>query len=392
MDGIIGLGHFCETHGPCVILSTQRYAEEPQQKPHSLIVPWCEACQSLQVDQAFLSRDSKQCYVTTRTPLLQADAFLLRQATVRSLSCELEGTRYFGDNERGHVYTQPFNVHDTLARGFQRKYCILVLMKDKLTLLNSWSMMSKQIDDIITYITSCSEVVNQREQVEKSQKSQRQAEGSPSCVLRSLTHLTKPGIYAHLHLWFTWILGCPLAVEVPRKPATMKVPSASLLLRILYQDMGGEVFSKTLMYFLHGYRIECDDHSVIDAFKSIFPQDSSFLNRQSINHCLLVKNDTWDIEYKVALTNPVKSKLQKDLESLLGDKRVTENTVILQISALVMTWIHNANVLLACPQADIHLLNSMNILKNDVALMAFIMSAHPRCEQVVANINNAFHK
>lgn len=89
MDGILALGHFCETHGPCVILCTQRCETEPQQMPHSRTVPWCEACQSIDVEQALVSKDDKTCYVTTRTPLKQDLAFLLKQATVRSLSCEV---------------------------------------------------------------------------------------------------------------------------------------------------------------------------------------------------------------------------------------------------------------------------------------------------------------
>lgn len=139
------MGHFCETHGPCVVLCTQKYSSEPVQGPHSLTVPWCEACQSLQLDQALISREEDCCYVTTRTPTQQDLAFLLKHATVRSLSCEQDGTLYFGDNERGHVLSHSFTVHDSLARGFQRKYTILILMRDKIHLLNQWPLLIKQI-------------------------------------------------------------------------------------------------------------------------------------------------------------------------------------------------------------------------------------------------------
>lgn len=94
MDGIVGLGHFCETHGPCVILSTQRCEEEPQQFPHSLKVPVCESCQSIELRQAMVCKNNGTCYVTTRTPLQQHLAFLLRQAVVRSLSCEVNLPTY----------------------------------------------------------------------------------------------------------------------------------------------------------------------------------------------------------------------------------------------------------------------------------------------------------
>lgn len=89
MDAIIALGHFCETHGPCSILCTQKFQETPTQGPHCLTVPWCEACQSVGLRQAFQSVDRDCCYVSTRTALQQELAFLLKQATVRSLSCEV---------------------------------------------------------------------------------------------------------------------------------------------------------------------------------------------------------------------------------------------------------------------------------------------------------------
>lgn len=44
---------------------------------------------------------------------------------------------YFGDNERGHVLSHTFTVQDSLARGFHRKYSILILMKDKVNLQTS---------------------------------------------------------------------------------------------------------------------------------------------------------------------------------------------------------------------------------------------------------------
>jgi folliculin len=41
---------------------------------------------------------------------------------------------YFGDNERGHVLSHTFALQDSLARGFHRKYSILILMRDKVVI------------------------------------------------------------------------------------------------------------------------------------------------------------------------------------------------------------------------------------------------------------------
>lgn len=91
MNGILALGHFCETHGPSVIICTQSLAElHTQQPPHILTVPWCEACKSVELNHAYISKyNESSTYVTVRTALKQEIAFLLKQACVRSLSCEV---------------------------------------------------------------------------------------------------------------------------------------------------------------------------------------------------------------------------------------------------------------------------------------------------------------
>lgn len=90
MNGVLALGHFCDSHGPCVMLCTQAINKKyPSQPPHSLTVPWCNACKSMEVNEAFISHNGNCTYVTTRTALKQDMAFLLKQACVRSLSCEV---------------------------------------------------------------------------------------------------------------------------------------------------------------------------------------------------------------------------------------------------------------------------------------------------------------
>ena len=49
-----------------------------------------------------------------------------------------EGPIFFGDKNRGHVLSHTFFVKDSQARGFQRWYSIIVVMMDKIYLLNSW--------------------------------------------------------------------------------------------------------------------------------------------------------------------------------------------------------------------------------------------------------------
>ena len=63
-----------------------------------------------------------------------------------------EGPIFFGDDHNGHVFSHTFFVKDSLSRGERRWYSIIVVMMDKIYLLNSWPFLvtyiRKVIDDI----------------------------------------------------------------------------------------------------------------------------------------------------------------------------------------------------------------------------------------------------
>ncbi|XP_050301591.1 folliculin [Anthonomus grandis grandis] len=243
MDGIVALGHFCETHGPCIILSTQRSQDgPPKQQIHNHTIPICDSCMSVDATQVLVSKDENASYVTTRLPLQQELAFLLKQAVVRTLSCEETnqegGIMYFGDNERGHVISHCFTIQDSLARGFQRKYCILVLTRDKIHLLNCWPFITKHLKQISTDLQEKSVKINNAEQTHRPQRAVRQAQGSPISTGRSLGQLTgEPAVFAHIHLWFTWILSAETVVEKPCKIPELPVDHLKLNLRKVYKTL-----------------------------------------------------------------------------------------------------------------------------------------------------------
>lgn len=88
MEVTIALGHFCDTHGPCVILCTDRVSEIPR-KVLPLNVPICEACQSLELNTIYSCKDNESYYVSSRTSLTKNVAHLLKDAVLRSLSVEV---------------------------------------------------------------------------------------------------------------------------------------------------------------------------------------------------------------------------------------------------------------------------------------------------------------
>lgn len=46
------------------------------------------------------------------------------------------GFVFFGDSTRGHVLSHAFEIQDESARGQRKLYSVIILMKDKMFLLN----------------------------------------------------------------------------------------------------------------------------------------------------------------------------------------------------------------------------------------------------------------
>ncbi|GAB6031058.1 hypothetical protein CHUAL_007870 [Chamberlinius hualienensis] len=277
MNAIIALCHFCETHGPSVMFCTQSFhdSDDPQSvfedksKQHQQIkknyygkpeiyqrsqsvnpstssngcvdsekgkdcasddnptsVESCEACKLIPPGlSGYISNDheAKVSYISSHNPFHPEIFSIVRQACVRSLSCEVcpgrEGPIFFGDQQRGHVYSHTFFVKDSHSRGFQRWYSIIVVMMDKIFLLNSWPFLTKHIRTIIDELQEKANKVYETEQAECPQRvvrlnnwtgvapgNFRRPRGS-SKTMRSLKELTNDkDVFANLHLWFTWIL------------------------------------------------------------------------------------------------------------------------------------------------------------------------------------------
>lgn len=89
MEVTIALGHFCDTHGPCVILCTDRVSEIPENVVPSLNVPICDACQSLDLKTVYSCKDDTSYYISTRTAITKNMANILKDAVLRSLSVEV---------------------------------------------------------------------------------------------------------------------------------------------------------------------------------------------------------------------------------------------------------------------------------------------------------------
>lgn len=258
MNAIIALCHFCEFHGPSVLFCTQTFhctehdpvdgckvfpkdggllsrrssqssanecstdtPKSPQPKSTQ-----CEACRSLPADHpGFLSVDEQAhvSYTSSRNPAHQDVYSVVRQACVRSLSCEIcpgrEGPIFFGEDANGYVLSHTFFLKDTQARGLQRWYSIIIVMMDRIYLINSWSFLVKHFKEIIDKLQKMAAEVFSSEQAVRYERGGRfhnsrtgftgsdvlcrQHKGS----FRAIQDLTKnKNLFQYLHQYFSWIL------------------------------------------------------------------------------------------------------------------------------------------------------------------------------------------
>ncbi|CAG5126782.1 unnamed protein product [Candidula unifasciata] len=262
MNAIISLCHFCELHGPKILYCTQPFRpQEPKQLngeetevniPHRLksassqtsctsadILPasssaavasaaaattvkeQCEGCKSVQTGYVSHDEEAQVSYVSTQQPYNPQVFTRIRQACIRSLSSEVcpgrEGPIFFGDKQCGHVLSYTFYVPDSQARGMHRWYSIIVVMMDKIYLLNSWPFLVPHLRIVIENLQHKAQKVYDQEESKCPQRPYRMgARVEPISFIkqrggnkpaRSLQELTgDKHVFQMLHMAFLWIL------------------------------------------------------------------------------------------------------------------------------------------------------------------------------------------
>ncbi|KAL4239804.1 hypothetical protein ACF0H5_000607 [Mactra antiquata] len=260
MNAIISLCHFCELHGPKVLFCTQPFHPEektvsagdsetegadgsipsrrhvassaepmtPQTPTHNSLPNYkndlCEGCTSVHL--GFVSHDEEAAvsYMSSQRPQHRDVFAMVRQACIRSLSCEVcpgrEGPIFFGDEQQGHAISYTFYIKDYQARGFQRLYSVIVVMMDKIYLLNSWPFLVSHIETVVEHLKSKASVVFENEKVKMPLRQYRltstsvnpknfiqQRGGNVNKPARSLNELTDDKhVFKVLHTSFVWIL------------------------------------------------------------------------------------------------------------------------------------------------------------------------------------------
>lgn len=251
MNALVALCHFCELHGPRTLFCTEPVhppSPSPTQPGSAVFIDreqegerdgegltmrangsanhkadMCEGCRSLPVSHpGFVSVDSETGirFLSHQHPRQPQLFSIVRQACVRSLSCEVcpgrEGPIFFGDEQHGFVFSHTFFIKDSLARGFQRWYSIVIVAMDRIYLINSWPFLLRHLKITIHSLQSTALKVFDKEQGGCPQRAVRMnSTFSPASfphqrsgnAARSLTSLTQhPDLWASLHASFSWLL------------------------------------------------------------------------------------------------------------------------------------------------------------------------------------------
>ncbi|XP_069038629.1 folliculin isoform X2 [Lepisosteus oculatus] len=258
MNALVALCHFCELHGPRTLFCTEAlHPPSPSVPPDPPLAPpagpcpppeqdreregegvgltmrasgsasqradMCDGCRSLPVGHpGFVSVDSETGirFVSHQQPRQPQLFSIVRQACVRSLSCEVcpgrEGPIFFGDEQHGFVFSHTFFIKDSLARGFQRWYSIVMVTMDRIYLINSWPFLLTHLRGTIGSLQQTALKVFDSEQCVCPQRAMRMNSAfSPGVfphqrggsAARSLTSLTQhPALWASLHSSFSWLL------------------------------------------------------------------------------------------------------------------------------------------------------------------------------------------
>ncbi|XP_056142592.1 folliculin [Lampris incognitus] len=251
MNALVALCHFCELHGPRTLFCTEAlHPPSPSPPQAGAPVPgdrdrdgdregegltmranssasqrgdMCEGCRSLPASHpGFVSVDDETGirFLSHQHPRQPQLFSVVRQACVRSLSCEVcpgrEGPIFFGDEQHGFVFSHTFFIKDSLARGFQRWYSIVMVAMDRIYLINSWPFLLRHLRLTIQSLQSTALKVFDGEQGVCPQRAVRMNSVFSPAVFphqrsgnaaRSLTSLTQhPNLWASLHSSFSWLL------------------------------------------------------------------------------------------------------------------------------------------------------------------------------------------
>uniref|UniRef100_S4PYA7 Birt-Hogg-Dube-like protein n=1 Tax=Pararge aegeria TaxID=116150 RepID=S4PYA7_9NEOP len=420
MNAIIGMCHFCEAHGPRPLFCTFSTDDETHTTEASKHTVQCSGCTSIGPDTVFVSREDNGVIFCSRESVPNNDVTaFLRQAALRSITCEMSwnkegGVVYFSDTH-GHVLSLMFQVKDTRARGLKRLFSIVVLMKDKMLLLNITPVLSEHMQKIAKELQQQAIAVYENEQSICSQRALRLKTGRNDFgQSRSLVQLTgDEDIFKKLHSHFTWMLRTgavtysetlytsqdllrkltPTSHTIFEENSCPSPQDHSMSLRELANLLGKAVFRILLYCTLTGIDIviktqHTEPSTIINSLSSLMPSGDN----HNISHikaescvqvlpsqdvCILEETENSNFDCKWTHSIPVKCPtLMKKIENAMENTKFNDAVLHQHIKSLQLEWLGITRTLKAAlltgkPDAVKNLEQVLGVTKQDELLVNY---------------------
>ncbi|SCU78259.1 LAFA_0A05732g1_1 [Lachancea sp. 'fantastica'] len=223
---ILSLAHFCDKHGPRVLLGTQFAADgESLFLPDYATETFCESCSMKFPNNDTSSRSMRtrireRDYVSTNYPAVR---YQLVSSVIRHMFSE-ETMTYdsaplsFFDESKGLNLVMGFKLPDTDARGDERRYAVLLTIdspdhaSSMKLLARHWEFTTYSFKKIIDYIKQRRKLEMKRSFAEHvpqefTPMGGTYLKGNNYKIARNLTSLTNDDLlFVRVHRWNTYIL------------------------------------------------------------------------------------------------------------------------------------------------------------------------------------------
>ena len=316
------LAHFCDNHGPKVVLCTtserrlvrqsdlggrgsqccplpptvvrrsssaRRRADRERNRLVDARRPPCEGCRSLGDDVRFLaSRDDCWTYVSgnlravadrleplseRRLKTLAARCLSVEEPAQSSSEPDEDDARELLFSDDGMVYSRAFKLVDSSHRGGRRAYCVAVVSADRHALVERVHFLNDRVGSLVSELKAAAAVA-----VSVSYTTLETALETPSTVIserrvvhppqKNLSAITFPDVYNTLHSSFAEIISGlePGEVQMPitsHQQQSVQPPS----LRIVTAQLDPEKFGAVLTALLTAAEVELSskDRPALDA-------------------------------------------------------------------------------------------------------------------------------
>jgi len=287
MSAIVALCHFCEVHGPSVIMVTtvnQRSSLESSKEQYQDIPrllgrenlngksAGCERCWSLKTnDNLIISIDNSghQTFLSSQTVLEKDLEQRLKNAVIRAISCEVsvkrEGPILFSDPSVSTVFANNFFLKDSKARGFQRYYSILIMSREREYLIANLDIIENKVSQIIENIKTMSRKTFDNEaDGSKDQSKSKDGRRRSMAALRNLREIVgDENIYKTVHKQFVMLLQSlqkvlkekVLSGQVMKSSVTFTKASLDTVIQ-MKNKLGVQHFKILLHYILSGKTLQ----------------------------------------------------------------------------------------------------------------------------------------